>query len=58
MNGNDNEGKTPRKRSLTEITLGWIAEKLRRSEEIKSEIEKGTYKVDTNKVATSIISRD
>jgi anti-sigma28 factor (negative regulator of flagellin synthesis) len=46
----------PRKRSLTEVTLGWLAERLRKTEKIKAELEKGNYKVDTEKVASAILN--
>jgi len=48
----------PKKRSLTSITLGWIAEKLRKAEKIKEEIKSGSYKVDSEKIAASIINKD
>jgi anti-sigma28 factor (negative regulator of flagellin synthesis) len=54
MEHNAQENK-PKKRSLTELTLGWIAEKLRKSEEIKAQIQNGTYSVDPQKVAKKII---
>ena len=44
----------PRKRSLTSITLGWIAERLRKAELIKQQVEDGTYNVDSEKVAAAI----
>lgn len=50
---NDSTQK-PRKRGLTSITLGWIAEKLRRAEKIKHDLAEGTYKVDSEKVAASL----
>lgn len=51
----DSEQNSPRpKRSLTSVTLGWIADKLRRSEEIKQKLADGTYSVDTRKVAAAI----
>ena len=52
-NGQDNK---PKKRSLTELTLGWIAEKLRKSERIKEQIEKGTYSVDPKKIAQKMVN--
>jgi anti-sigma28 factor (negative regulator of flagellin synthesis) len=49
-------GNTPKKRSLTELTLGWLAEKLRRSEELKAQINSGTYTVNTEKIAEKIVN--
>jgi len=46
----------PRKRSLTALTLDWLAERLRRSERIKSELESGSYSVDSKKVAASLLN--
>ena len=48
----------PRKRGLTDITLGWIAERLRRAEKIKEDLASGTYQVNTDKVAASILNVD
>ena len=54
MENNSNNSGAPRKRSLTEITLGWIAERMRRAETIKSQLETGSYKVDSTKIASAI----
>ena len=45
-----------KKRSLTELTLGWIADRLRKSEEIKSSIESGKYSVDSQKLAERMVN--
>ena len=50
------EKKQERKRSLTEVTLQWLAEKFRRTERIKEELKSGTYHVDSNKVAEAILN--
>lgn len=55
MSDNNAEQK-PRKRSLTELTLGWLAERLRKSDEIKEAVRQGTYSLDTKKVAESIVN--
>ena len=55
---NSDEQKAPKKRSITSITLGWIAEKLRRAERIKHQIQSGSYKVNTEKVAAAIINKE
>lgn len=48
----------PRKRKVTHIALDWLAQRLRRCEEIKAEIESGGYSVETEKVARSIANED
>ena len=52
----DNEAK-PKKRSLTEVTLGWIAERFRKAESIKHAIQNGQYDIDTEKIAKSIVNK-
>jgi anti-sigma28 factor (negative regulator of flagellin synthesis) len=47
-----------KKRSLTELTLGWIADRLRKSDELKQSIESGNYSVDSKKIAQSIVSKE
>lgn len=54
----ENEEKKPKKRSLTELTLGWLAERLRKTEGIKEAVSKGDYSVDTKKIAESIVKND
>lgn len=53
---NSNQPNGSRKRGLTSVTLQWIAEKLRRTSQIKEELERGTYRVDSNKVAEAILN--
>jgi len=52
-----NEQK-PRKRGLTSMTLQWIADKFRRAEQIKNELNTGTYQIDSNKIARAILNGD
>ena len=54
--GNSGEAQG-KKRSLTSITLGWIAERVRRAERIKAQVDSGSYQVDTAKVAASIVNK-
>jgi anti-sigma28 factor (negative regulator of flagellin synthesis) len=57
----DQENKQPkegRKRGLTSVALQWLADKMRRTERIKDELERGTYQVDSNKIAQAILNGD
>ena len=56
MDENNNEQKQPRKRGLTSVTLQWIAEKLRKAERIKDALDRGTYQIDSNKVAKALLT--
>jgi len=47
-----------RRRSLTSITLNWIAERMRRAEQIKEQLDSGSYKVESAKVAAALLNRD
>ena len=51
----NNQQKPQRKRVITSMTLQWIAEKLRRTDKIKEELSRGTYQVDSAKVAQAIV---
>ena len=54
----DNKNLTaiPRKRSLTSLSLQWLAERMRKTERIKAEIAAGKYSVSSADVAESIVS--
>jgi anti-sigma28 factor (negative regulator of flagellin synthesis) len=52
---NQSNGKPPRRRGLTSLTLQWLSEKLRRTDKIKQELSSGTYQVDSAKVAQAMI---
>jgi|688.fasta_scaffold2444401_1 hypothetical protein len=54
----DNGEKRPRKKGLTSLTLEWIAEKFRRAERIKDALNKGTYEVDSSKVAKAMLNNE
>ena len=56
MNGHNSP--MPRKRSLTSLTLDWLAEKLRRTERLRKEISGGQYKVESEKIAQAILTRE
>lgn len=48
----------PRKRGLTSLTLGWLADRFRRAQVLKEKIENGTYSVDSKKVAASLVNEE
>jgi anti-sigma28 factor (negative regulator of flagellin synthesis) len=57
----DDENKIsnpPRRRGLTSLTLEWLAEKFRRTERIKEALNKGTYEVDSSKVAEAMLNSE
>jgi len=56
MSHNESMKPQQRRRGLTSVTLHWIAEKVRRAQQIKDELQRGTYEVDSNKVAKAILS--
>lgn len=56
-NDQDND-KKPRRRGLTSLTLGWLADRLRRAAQVKEQVEKGQYSVDSEKVAAAIVNKD
>lgn len=53
-----NQEQPRRKRSMTLVKLGWLAERVRKCERIKQQIEAGTYHVDAHDVAESILGMD
>lgn len=44
-----------RPRSATTLKLQWLAERARKCRRIKEEVEQGTYRVDSHKVAKSVL---
>lgn len=48
---------SPRKRSLTSLTLNWLVERMRRTERVKDAIQKGHYKIDSEELAKSIVTK-
>jgi anti-sigma28 factor (negative regulator of flagellin synthesis) len=53
---NKNVNAIPRKRSLTSLSLQWLAERMRKTERIKAEIAAGKYSVSSADVAESLVS--
>lgn len=54
----DGSGQPPRRRSLTSLTLQWISERMKRSEELKDRVNSGEYSIDSEKVAASLVNND
>ncbi len=52
----EDQGKP--KRSLTSLSLEWLAERVRKAEKIKEQILQGSYQVDPDKVASSIANEE
>jgi anti-sigma28 factor (negative regulator of flagellin synthesis) len=52
----NNDQPKPRKRGITSVALGWLAERLRRVQQIKEELANGAYQVDNERVAAAIVS--
>lgn len=46
----------PKKRSLTSLSLQWLAERMRKAERIKAELAAGEYRVSSTDVAESLVS--
>lgn len=45
----------PKKRSLTSLTLGWIAERVRRAEELKEKVRSGSYNINSSSIAKALV---
>ena len=54
----DTSSEKPRRRSLTSVTLQWLAEKCQRAERIKEALKNGTYQVDSQKIAQALINSE
>jgi anti-sigma28 factor (negative regulator of flagellin synthesis) len=55
---NDNNSNKPRRRGLTSVTLGWLADRMRKAEKLKAQISSGEYKIDNEKIAASILNKE
>ncbi|MBX7138983.1 MAG: flagellar biosynthesis anti-sigma factor FlgM [Oligoflexia bacterium] len=58
MSSDSCSGQPKRKWSLTSTTLGWLADRVRRAQQIKSEVEKGTYKPNSEMIAKAIVNEE
>ena len=47
-----------RPRSATLLSLKWLAERLKKTRTIKRDLENGSYKVDSKKLAKSILNEE
>ena len=47
-----------RKRGLTSVTLQWIAERIRKAQKVKEDLNNGTYCVDSQKIAKALLGPD
>lgn len=50
--------EAPRRRGLTSVTLGWLAERMRRKDRIKEQIESGQYRLDSTSIAKSLVNEE
>ena len=50
----ENKQKRPLK-NLTELSLKWLADRVRKTESLKEKIQSGQYKVDSAKLASSFV---
>jgi anti-sigma28 factor (negative regulator of flagellin synthesis) len=54
----DSEKAKARPRSITSLTLKWMAERVRRAEKIKKQVAKGKYRVNSEEIAAAIINEE
>lgn len=45
-------------RSATLLNLKWLAERLRKARIIKQNLQNGTYRIDTKRIAKAILNQD
>lgn len=51
------QGSEPRGRSVTSLSLEWIAQKMRRANSIKNRLDQGTYEVNAEQVAQQFVGK-
>lgn len=56
MSNETDAPKPPRRRGLTSLTLEWFAEKFKKAQRIKEELNSGSYNVDSNKLAEALVN--
>lgn len=44
-------------RALTELNLKWLREKVLKGQEIKAEVEKGKYSIDSKELANRLLNK-
>lgn len=54
----ESEAKNPRRKGVTSLTLGWLADRMRRAEKIKAQVASGAYQVNSSQIAASILNQD
>lgn len=54
----ESPSKASRRKGVTSLTLGWLADRLRRAEKIKEQIASGAYQVNSAKIAESILNQE
>ncbi len=54
----ENSGKNndKRVRSLTQMTLTWLAERLRKQQKVKESVKNGNYQVSSQTIAKSMLN--
>ena len=54
----ENESKMKRPlKNLTQLSLKWLADKMRKAEEIRAKVQSGAYRVDSSKIASSLAGK-
>jgi len=53
------EKKQPRRRrGVTTLNLKWIADQVRKARRVQDQVEEGSYKIDSKKIARAILGHD
>ncbi len=62
MSESNSKAETPskpmRRKGITSLTLGWLADRVRRAEEIKAQVASGAYKINSSNIAASILNQE
>ena len=54
----DSNSKKNNVRGVTSLSLDWLAKRLSKAHQIKEKLSTGSYRIDTDKVAQSMIDDD